>query len=131
MRFLISCLLPLLLLSSSDLHAQAPAALTPAAQSAAKSLMAADTGAVLLFNGWYLPSYRPGTPAADTTGALLSLFRKRRYAGLLFTAPFIVSMSVALPIASKDANGSRTVAAEAISPPLARPFWRPRWWVSL
>ena len=118
MRFFLSCLLPLLLLSRADLHAQAPAAPTPAAQSAAKPPMTADTGAVLLFNDWYLPSYRPGTPAADTTGALLSLFRTRRYAGLLFTAPFIVSMSMALPIASKDANDSRTVAAEAISSPL-------------
>lgn len=120
MRFLLCYLLPLLLLSRPALHAQTPAAPPLVAQPTPvpPTPVEADSGAVLLFNGWYLPSYRPGTPAADTAGALLSLFRKRRYAGLLFTVPFIVGMSVALPIASRDANGGRTVAAEAISPPL-------------
>ncbi|WP_283566409.1 hypothetical protein [Hymenobacter sp. H14-R3] len=80
---------------------------------------AADSGAVLVFNNWYLPSYQAGTAArADTTGALLSLFRKRRYAGFLYTIPFIVGVSLALPISSTDSQGRQQVASEAISPPL-------------
>lgn len=79
----------------------------------------ADAGAVLVFNNWYLPRYeaRPGG-AADTTGALLSLFRKRRYAGFFYTVPFIVGMSLALPLSSTDSRGRQQVASEAISPPL-------------
>ncbi|WP_210516805.1 hypothetical protein [Hymenobacter terricola] len=113
MRYIFCLLLPLLL-GSTVLFAQAPAAATPSSPGPT----ATEAGAVLLFNDWYLPAYQPGTPAADTTGALLSLFRKRRYAGILFTVPFIVGISLALPIASKDAAGQRTVAAEAISPPI-------------
>ena len=110
MRFLF---LLLLLMSSSAAMAQTPAAPVPR-----PNVLPADTGAVLLFNGWYLPAYRANTSAADTTGALLSLCRKRRYAGFLFAVPFILGASLALPIASTDANGTRTVASEAISPPL-------------
>jgi len=80
---------------------------------------AADSGAVLVFNNWYLPRYQPGARAgADTTGALLSLFRKRRYAGYLYTIPFIVGVSLALPLSSTDQYGRQHVASEAISPPL-------------
>lgn len=112
-------LLPLLLLVGLPAaFGQAPALALTLPGPAPMPAVAPDTGAVLLFNGWYLPSYRPGTPAADTTGALLSLFRKRRYAGLLFTVPFIVGVSLALPIASRDQYGHQQVAAEAISPPL-------------
>lgn len=113
MRYLLILLLPLLLLSSTIL-AQAPA---PAPAPLPEPTVAADTAAVLLFNGWYLPAYRPAG-AADTTGALLSLFRKRRYAGWLFAAPFIVGMSVALPLSSTDRYGQQHVASEAISPPI-------------
>lgn len=102
----------LLLLAGPTAFAQVPAALAPPPPT-----VAADTEAVLLFNGWYLPPYAPTRAAADTTGALLSLFRKRRYAGFLFAAPLIVGLSLALPIASTDRYGQRTVAAEAISPP--------------
>ena len=112
MRFFIWLLLPLLL-ATTTLAAQ-----TTAAAPLLPATAVADTGAVLLFNGWYLPTYRPGSAAADTTGALLSLFRKRRYAGFLFTVPFIVGMSLALPLASTDRYGQQHVAAEAISPPL-------------
>ena len=119
MRFLLLLMLPLFLLSSSTAIAQTPAVTGPPATPAPRpNVPPADTGAVLLFNGWYLPAYRAGSPAADTTGALLSLFRKRRYAGFLFAVPFILGVTLALPIASTDANGTRTVASEAISPPL-------------
>jgi hypothetical protein len=78
-----------------------------------------NSGAVLLFNGWYLPRYQPSaTSGADTTGALLSLFRKRRYAGCLYMIPFIVGISLALPISTTDSYGQQHVASEAISPPL-------------
>ena len=113
MRHFYCLLLPLLLVSTA-LFAQVPAVAPPTST----ALPTADTGAVLLFNGWYLPAYQPGTPAADTTGALLSLFRKRRYAGLLFAVPFIVGISLALPLSSTDRYGQRQVASEAISPPL-------------
>lgn len=119
MRFLLLLMLPLFLLSSSAAMAQTPAVTGPPATATPRpNVLPADTGAVLLFNGWYLPAYRAGSSAADTTGALLSLFRKRRYAGFLFAVPFILGASLALPIASTDANGTRTVASEAISPPL-------------
>lgn len=79
----------------------------------------ADAGAVLVFNNWYLPHYQASaTSGADTTGALLSLFRKRRYAGFLYTIPFIVGVSLALPISTTDSRGQQHVAGEAISPPL-------------
>jgi hypothetical protein len=117
MRYFLGLLLPLLL-ASTVLFAQAPVQGPAPALPAPTAAVAPDTGAVLLFNGWYLPAYQAGTPAADTTGALLSLFRKRRYAGWLFAAPFIVGMSVALPLASTDRYGQRQVASEAISPPI-------------
>lgn len=110
MRYLF-CLL--LLLSSTALCAQS---LTPPPAASATTAVA-DTSAVLIFNGWYLPAYRPSS-GADTTGALLSLFRKRRYAGWLFTIPFIAGMSLALPISSTNRYGQQQVAEEAISPPL-------------
>ena len=112
-------LLPLFLLSSVVLRAQTaaqPAAVAPTAVQPPAAVP--DSGAVLLFNGWYLPSYQPGAGAADTTGALLSLFRKRRYAGWLYAVPFIVGATLALPIASRDQYGRQQVASEAISPPL-------------
>ena len=119
MRFLHLLMLPLFLLSSSAAMAQTPAVTGPPATPAPRpNVLPADTGAVLLFNGWYLPAYRAGSSAADTTGALLSLFRKRRYAGFLFAMPFILGATLALPIASTDANGTRTVASKAITPPL-------------
>ena len=119
MRFLLLLMLPLFLLNSSTAVAQTPAVTGPPAMATPRpNVLPTDTGAVLLFNGWYLPTYRAGSSAADTTGALLSLFRKRRYAGFLFAVPFILGASLALPIASTAANGTRTVASEAISPPL-------------
>ena len=125
MRYIFHLLLPLLLLSTA-LLAQAPVPIpapnqppAPTAElAAARPPSATDTGAVLLFNGWYLPAFQPTGAAADTTGALLSLFRKRRYAGWLYAVPFIVGLSVALPLSSSDRYGQRHVAAEAISPPL-------------
>jgi hypothetical protein len=75
---------------------------------------------VLVFNNWYLPRYQasPGG-AADTKGALLSLFRKRRYEGYLYTIPFIVGISLALPLSRTDQYGrQQRVTQEAISPPL-------------
>jgi hypothetical protein len=79
----------------------------------------ADAGAILVYNNWYLPRYQANaTSGADTTGALLSLFRKRRYAGFLYTIPFIVGVSLALPISTTDSRGQQHVASEAISPPL-------------
>lgn len=80
---------------------------------------AADSGAVLVLTNWYLPAYRAtATSGADTTGALVSLFRKRRYAGFLYTIPFITGVSLALPLSSTDQYGRQHVASEAISPPL-------------
>lgn len=93
-----------------------------AAQSTAPPLGAApaDAGAVLVFNDWYLPHYQStATSGADSTGALLSLFRKRRYAGFLYTAPLIVGLSLALPLSRTDQYGrQQRVTQEAISPPL-------------
>ena len=120
MHLFFRLLLPALLVGTAFLaQAQVPAsgpALAPAPLP--RPEVVADSGAVLLFNGWYLPAYQPNGAAADTTGALLSLFRKRRYAGWVFAVPFIVGMSVALPLASTDRYGQRQVAAEAISPPI-------------
>jgi hypothetical protein len=120
MRILRLLLLPLLMLGSLALRAQTvpPPPAAGVAAPAPHPTAVADSGAVLLFNGWYLPSYRPGAAAADTTGALLSLFRKRRYAGWLYTVPFIVGMSLALPLATRDQYGQQHVASEAISPPV-------------
>ena len=82
-------------------------------------LAAADSGAVLVFNDWYLPAYRPtASSGADTTGALLSLFRNRRRAGWLYEIPFVVGVCLALPISTTDSRGQQHVASEAISPPL-------------
>ena len=79
----------------------------------------ADSGAVLVLNNWYLPRSRASaTSGADTTGALLSLFRKRRYAGFLYTIPFIAGMSLTFRLSSTDQNGRQQVADKAISPPL-------------
>lgn len=112
-------LLLLLLLAGVAGYAQPAPPAAPSANSAVATVPpAADSGAVLLFNGWYLPRYAPKTTEADTTGALLSLFRKRRYAGWLYTLPFIAGMTLALPISSTDRYGQTTVADEAISPPL-------------
>jgi peptidoglycan/LPS O-acetylase OafA/YrhL len=97
---------------STALFAQSPSA--PVQPSGTPS----EAGAVLIFNGWYLPRYQPKGTEADTTGALLSMFRRRRAAGWLYTVPFIVGMSLALPISSTDNYGQTTVAEEAISPPL-------------
>lgn len=108
MRLLVSLLAALLL--SLPLAAQTT---SPPPLGAAT----ADSGAVVVFNNWYLPRYQPST-GADTTGALLSLFRKRRYAGYLYTIPFIVGVSLALPLSSTDQYGQQHVAGEAISPPL-------------
>lgn len=112
MRLLI-CLLAALCLSL-PLAAQSTA--PPAPLGAAPS----DTGAVLILNNWYLPRYQ-ASPAsgADTTGALLSLFRKRRYAGILYTVPLIAGLSLALPLSRTDQYGrQQRITQEAISPPL-------------
>ncbi|TGE07629.1 hypothetical protein [Hymenobacter fodinae] len=106
----LGLLLGLLLLCTTSSFAQAPALPAPP--------NAAEAGAVLVFNGWYLPKFEPKGAEADTTGALLSMFRRRRTAGWLYTVPFIVGMSLALPISSTDSYGHTTVAEEAISPPL-------------
>lgn len=114
-------LLILLLASKMGAAQQAPAVAPVSNTSGAMApsvAAAADSGAVLLFNGWYLPCYAPKATGADSTGALLSLFRKRRYAGWLYTLPLIAGMTLALPISSTDRYGQTTVAAEAISPPL-------------
>jgi hypothetical protein len=108
MRLLVSLLAALLFSLPLAAQTTKPAPLGTAA---------ADSGAVLVFNNWYLPRYE-ASAGADTTGALLSLFRKRRYAGYLYTIPFIVGVSLALPLSSTDQYGRRQVASEAISPPL-------------
>lgn len=118
MPIILRLLLALLLLSGPVAFAQSgpPSA---AAQAPALGASPADSGAVLVFNNWYLPRYQATTTSgADTTGALLSLFRKRRAAGYLFLVPYVVGVLLALPISSTDAYGQRHVASEAISPPL-------------
>ena len=117
MRFLL--LLFCLSAATRLAQAQPTAAAVPPLPTVAPPA-APDSGAVLVFNGWYLPAYASArTGVADTTGALLSLFRNRRYAGWLFTVPFIVGMSLALPISTHDRYGNQTsVASEAISPPI-------------
>ena len=111
----------LLLLTSLAASAQQVPAGIPAPSAPVAVLppvAAADSGAVRLFNGWYLPRYTTQATGADTTGALLSLFRKRRYAGWLYALPFMAGMTLALPISSTDRYGQSQVADEAISPPL-------------
>ncbi|MBC6697567.1 hypothetical protein [Hymenobacter sp. BT190] len=103
--------------SAQQTSAATPAASAPVA-AVPSAAAASDSGAVLLFNGWYLPRYAPKAAEADSTGALLSLFRKRRYAGWLYTLPFMAGMTLALPISSTDRYGQTSVADEAISPPL-------------
>lgn len=110
MRLLL-CLV-LVLATSSVAFAQAPAVSAPLISAVP------DTGAVLIGNNWYLPGYAPKAGEADTTGALLSLFRKRRYAGWLYTIPFMTGMMLALPISSTNRYGQATTADEAISPPV-------------
>lgn len=96
-----------------------PLAAQPSAPTPKPGAVLADSGAVLVFNNWYLPRYQPAAAhGADSTGALLSLFRKRRYAGFLYTIPFIVGMSLALPLSTTDSRGQQHVASEAISPPI-------------
>ncbi|SDY51323.1 hypothetical protein [Hymenobacter psychrophilus] len=118
MRF---CLLLILLLwAASAGHAQTSISpqLSLPANPAAALAASPDAGAVLLFNGWYLPRYQPRAGVADTTGALLSLFRKRRYAGWLYSVPLIAGLSLTFPLSSTDRYGQTHVADEAISPPL-------------
>ncbi|OON66876.1 hypothetical protein B0919_21185 [Hymenobacter sp. CRA2] len=111
-------LLSAMLLSGVLSQVQGQTLSDEARRSAAYASPVADTGAVLVYNGWYLPSYRPKGTEADTTGALVSLFRKRRTAGWLFTLPFMAGMCLALPISTTDRYGQTQVAEEAISPPL-------------
>lgn len=108
---LLFCLL-LALSAGSTAYAQAPAAPTPPVSAAS------DSGAVLIGNGWYLPRYAPKAAEADSTGALLSLFHKRRYAGWIYAVPFMAGMMLAVPISSTDRYGQTTTADKAISPPL-------------
>ncbi|UOR04165.1 hypothetical protein MUN82_14570 [Hymenobacter aerilatus] len=82
----------------------------------------ADSGAVLLFNGWYLPRYQPTGAEADTTGALLSMFRRQRRGGYVYTIPFIVGVSLSLPISTTDSYGQQVTAEKAIAPPLGVPI---------
>ena len=115
-RILTSALLAsLLLINASAASAQAQDAPPPSPPTA---IAPPDSQAVLVYNGWYLPPYQAGGPAADTAGALVFLFRHRRYAGFLYAVPFGLGMSLALPIASTDQYGRQHVASEAISPPL-------------
>ena len=107
---LFLCLL--LMATSSVAFAQAPTAPMPSVSAVS------DSGAVLIGNGWYLPRFAPKATEADSTGALLSLFRKRRYAGWIYTVPFIAGMMLAVPISSTDRYGQTTTADEAISPPV-------------
>ncbi|TGD83259.1 hypothetical protein [Hymenobacter wooponensis] len=100
-----------LLLWESSLFAQS-------AQPATSSAAVSEAGAVLIANGWYLPRFEPKGTERDTTGALLVLFRQRRAVGWFYTIPFIVGMSLALPVSSTDSYGQTTVAEKAISPPL-------------
>ncbi|NVO85949.1 hypothetical protein [Hymenobacter terrestris] len=117
MRFFL--LLTLLLWAAIAGHAQTTTPQLQPTPNPVTTLAAySDSGAVLLFNGWYLPRYEPRAGVADTTGALLSLFRKRRYAGWLYTIPFIAGMSLTFPLSSTDRYGQTQVADEAISPPL-------------
>lgn len=83
-----------------------------------KPVFPVDSGAVLLFNNWYLPSYHPKAAEADTTGALLSMFRKKRYAGWVYVLPFMAGTLLALPVEHTDRYGNRSVSDEAVSPPL-------------
>lgn len=115
MRFLL--LLTLLFWAATVSRAQT-ASVAQAPAPAAALTPSPDSGAVLLFNGWYLPRYEPRAGVADSTGALLSLFRKRRYAGWLYAVPLIAGMSLTFPLSSTDRYGQTAVADKAISPPL-------------
>lgn len=108
---LFVCLL-LVLATSLGSYAQAPTTSAPSGSAAS------DSGAVLIGKNWYLPRYAPKAGEADTTGALLSLFHKRRYAGWIYAVPFMAGMMLALPISSTDRYGQTTTADEAISPPV-------------
>lgn len=109
-------LLSLALLLSSTMMAQ-----TAPAKLATPTIAAPDSGAVLLFNGWYLPRYQPTGAEADTTGALLSLFIKQRRAGYAFVIPFMTGMFLAVPISTNHGGYTQT-AEKAISPPLGIPI---------
>jgi len=109
---LFFCLFALLLL-------RLPLAAQPGRPTPPLGAVPADSGAVLVFNNWYLPRYQAiAASGADTTGALLSLFRKRRYAGLLYFIPYMAGMCLALPISTTDSRGQQHKTGEAISPPL-------------
>lgn len=112
MSKLLGLLWGVLLLCTTSVIAQTNPVPAPAAPAVS------EAGAVLIANGWYLPRFEPKGTEADTTGALLAMFRRRRTAGWLYTVPFIVGMSLALPVSSTDSYGQTTVAEEAISPPL-------------
>ena len=116
MRFLL--LVTMVLCAAFAGHAQTNATSLPETAPSPALVTTPDVGAVLLFNGWYLPRYEPRAGVADTTGALLSLFRKRRYAGWLYAVPFIAGMSLTFPLSSTNRYGQTSVADEAISPPL-------------
>ncbi|MBC7448078.1 MAG: hypothetical protein H7330_08470 [Hymenobacteraceae bacterium] len=125
MRYLISfALLFALLLALRPAVAQPdavpalPLNLTP--KPAAKP--APDSGAVLIPNGWYLPRYDSTPGVADTTGALLALFRRKRVNGWLFGAPWITGVLLALPIAERDQFGNTVSRSEAIAPGLGFPL---------
>ena len=107
-----------LLLLGSTLRAQT----TPAPSLPAPRLLAqADSGAVLVGNGWYLPRYAPGT-GADTTAALFAMFHRHRAAGWLFTIPYFAGMVLTLPLSHTDRAGNTVVADKAIAPPLGIPI---------
>jgi hypothetical protein len=105
------------LLTGLAVQAQTPP-LPSEAATTTKPVIPVDSGAVLLYNNWYLPSYHPKGAEADTTGALLSMFRKKRYAGWVYVLPFMAGTMLALPVEHTDEYGNRSVADEAVSPPL-------------
>ena len=109
-------LLGALLLLSPTLRAQTTQA-PPAPQLVAR----ADSGAVLIGNGWYLPRYAPGA-GADTTGALFAMFHRHRTAGWLFVIPYSVGMVLTFPLSNTNRAGVTTVADKAIAPPLGIPI---------
>ena len=106
------------LLISSALRAQTT---SPSSAASPGFVAQADSGAVLVGNGWYLPRYAPGI-TADTTGALFSMFYRHRRAGWLFTIPYFVGMVLTLPLSHTDSYGRTTVADKAIAPPLGIPI---------
>ncbi|MBO3271467.1 hypothetical protein [Hymenobacter defluvii] len=116
MRLILTLGLAVLLAGTLQAQSITPAAPLPRHQPPA------DSGAVLLFNGWYLPRYQPAGAEADTTGALLSMFRRQRRGGFVYTIPFIVGMSLSLPISTTDSYGQQVTAEKAIAPPLGVPI---------